>query len=292
MGNVKKILAVLAAMTMMLGAMNITANAEDSKAETSSAEDVSVSDEAEEKGYVLVVEGVQGGSALMNDGHILAQEIYSKYSGNDNKLKSGDILEMSAYESQAIAGGLIHIEEGGHIKYLGNVTDVYKDSIKELTVTEKTDDTYFKFKDSEGTVYGWKSNVGEVRNLRKNDAFECDIDPKDINVGDVLECAVEEKEYLVRDQPPIKKMEVVLPVSVVSKVTRLTVVGVSKDYVLFSNDAALSNESFAIYSGTDRKLECGDVIETNVESFLETYPMQFDFSDDSYVKYIGTAEEV
>ena len=462
MGKFKRMLAALAAITMTLGSLSLSSYADDSKAETSSKEEVSVSDDAEEKGYILVVEGVQGNSALMNDGHILVHELYSKYSGNKNTLKSGDVIEMSGYAAQEIAGGLItFIEEDAHIKYLGNVSDVYKDSIKELTVTEKTDDTYFKLKDSEGTLYSWKSNVGEVRNLyKKSGVFECGIDPKDVNVGDVVSCAVEEKEYLVRNKPPIKKMEVVLPVSVVSKaadtkksgtavsaegsiyvvtaegddyvlvnndtklprwqymndlgkdkilkygdvldidveyvldsypgqlgikdgttikylgtvdevykdsikeltvtkasngfelkdkdgniyhwnvnknlsswlglscnvepisiiegdvlkcavsdadgnnrkvvlpldivtkLTRLTVVGVSKDYVLFSNGAALSNESFAIHSGTDRKLECGDVIETNVESFLETYPMQFEFSDDSYVKYIGTAEEV
>ena len=175
--------------------------------------------DTEEKSYVFVVEGVQGSSALLNDSHLLDQEIYTKYSGNDNRLKSGDVLEMSNFASQAITGGLIDMEEGGRIKYLGNVTDVYKDSMKELTVTEKTDNTYFKLKDSEGTVYGWKSSVGELCKTYGKDGFECAVDPKDINVGDIIRCAVEEKVYpLVKGQTePKKEMVVVLPISIVSE---------------------------------------------------------------------------
>ena len=197
MRKIKTIMAFLTAITMTMGVMNVTAYAEE-KDTNSGYKSISYAAQhiviAESDDYVLL----DGGTAL-------SRNDFQKLSGSDRYLTYGDVIEISSDGIAPMILGKFRFNDESYIKYLGTLSDVYNDNIKELTVT-KTDSNKCKFdmKDAEGTEYTWEAHKTYDYSHVGEDVFNCVIDPNTIHTGDILSCAISEG-------------EVVLPVSVISR---------------------------------------------------------------------------
>ena len=142
----------------------------------------------------------------------LYQPLYEKISGNTNKLKFGDVLEMKNAGIMESWPVQYSFGENSGIKYQGTVSEVYKDSLKDLTVTKKGTSGIMELKDSSGQVYKWH----EYSYVLEEQGMNCDIDPRKIHTGDVLRCAVEHREGMNHAKEMV--WEVIMPTSIVSQV--------------------------------------------------------------------------
>ena len=218
---VKTLATVSMAAALTLSAVPFSASAEESTepASEQTNEDPDISSEtiseplwfvtAQGDDYVLVEEFGQISECY------LSQSTYKARSGNTNTLKCGDVLDIDC-------GMILETWPGKFdgitsIKYLGTVSEVYKDSLKDLTVTKKDKVGIMELKDSSGQVYKWH----EYSYVLEEQGLTSDIDPRKIHTGDVLECAVEQRErinYGLQSRPKEMVWEVVMPTKIVSQV--------------------------------------------------------------------------
>ena len=191
---IKKFTVILSCCTLALGNFSIQTNAEDNKNYKSisyAAQHIVI---AESDDYVLL----DGGTAL-------SRNDFQKLSGSDRYLTYGDVIEISSDGIAPMILGKFRFNDESYIKYLGTLSDVYSENIKELTVTKKdTNKCKFDMKDAEGTEYTWKAHKTYDYTHVGEDIFNCAIDPNTIHIGDVLSCA-------------INGGEVILPVNVISQ---------------------------------------------------------------------------
>ena len=162
---------------------------------------------AEERENICVVVGVNSDSVMLDMGCVLFHDEYQKYSGSSSLLKYGDVIDINNVKIYPLAPGQFSFDDTSSIKYIGTVSDYYADNIRELTVTEKKGISQFELTDSEGTLYTWKTDASSMDMF----GYSYDVDPHFINVGDVINCAVEYSEYY-QGEVLEHRWEVVLPV--------------------------------------------------------------------------------
>ena len=220
---VKTLATVSMAAALTLSAVPFSVSAEESTAPVSEQENEET-DLLPETNYIStwVVISADGDDALLRDTDdwcdgFLYQPIYEDITGNTNKLKFGDVLEMKNVGIMETWPVKYSFGENSGIKYQGTVSEVYKDSIKDLTVTKKGTSGIMELKDSSGQVYKWH----EYSYVLEEQGLDCDIDPRKIHKGDVLRCAVEQRErinYGLQSRPKEMVWEVVMPTKIVSQV--------------------------------------------------------------------------
>ena len=203
-----------------------------------------VSTYAEEgsNGKEYIVIGENDTDVLLNNNCQLGRGIL----GNGHVLEYGDIVEIKNATILATAPGQFAFNSNTSVKYIGTVSKVYKDNIKKLTVTNIPFDTPIELTDSEGNTYTWSSIAGfDYEKLMGKKGFDYKITPDNLNVGDVLSCAVEENvESSMR--------KVVLPIGILSK-TATNIVGDanSDNFVNVRDSAFIAN---ALASGNAESL--------------------------------------
>ena len=187
-------------------------------------------------GNRYVVIATNEDSVMLSIGCILYQDTFQKYSGEDFSLSYGDIVYVDNYTIDPIAPGVLVGDEGFEIKYLGTVADYYADSIKELTITEKSESgSHLKLKDLSGKSYTWFTQRDGIY----YHGYKAEIDPYLLNVGDTINCAVETAEYYVGDTLNYRE-EVILPVTKLSENTTST--DASVELIKISGDANGDNK--------------------------------------------------
>ena len=228
MKGLKKILAAVSAVTMMTGmvsAMSVSADEYETGLPTPTEKDIieyqkhyanNTVDEDDED-YVREVKHVvtrECGSGVFLDYDIyLSNEQYKVLSGTKRKLRYGDVIGLRCKYLLLTLPMQVPVSEDTSARYLGTVTEVYKDDIKDLTVTKKgngDNSDYYELTDSEGNVYTWNTYMKYT--FADGTFFDSSssiyaIDPRTVNVGDVLSCAVTSGD----------QSRVILPVNVVSK---------------------------------------------------------------------------
>lgn len=162
---------------------------------------------AEERENICVVVGANSDSVMLDMGCVLFHDEYQKYSGSSSLLKYGDVIDINNVKIYPLAPGRFSFDDTSSIKYIGTVSDYYADNIRELTVTEKKGISQFELTDSEGTPYTWITDASSMDMF----GYSYDVDPRFINVGDVINCAVEYSEYY-QGEVLEHRWEVVLPV--------------------------------------------------------------------------------
>ena len=193
MRKFKRILAAAVSAVMTASVMSASAFAEET--------------ETPQGGHVVT--GMYDNGVLLDYDIYLSNDEFKQLSGTDYKLRYGDVITTNCNELIVTLPGQFCIKEDTYAKYIGTVTEVYKDSITELTVTKKeTDSSYFELQDSSGNIYQWSTYLPYTSSFF-GDKCAYDIDPHDVNIGDVLSCAVTENAF--------GKEVVLMPVSVVSK---------------------------------------------------------------------------
>ena len=194
MSKFTKILAAAVSAVMTASVMSVSAFAEEN--------------ETAQGG--LVVTGMYDNGVLLDYYIYLSNDEFKQLSGTDYKLKYGDVVTTNCSEFVVTMPAQLCIKEDTYAKYIGTVTEIYKDSIKDLTVTKK--DSYsgsFDLQDSSGNIYSWVTYLPYGSRFMGDSACVYDIDPHDVNIGDVLSCAVTENSF--------GKEVVLMPVSIVSK---------------------------------------------------------------------------
>lgn len=157
--------------------------------------------------YVVIGTNEDDNCVMLSIGSELYQKTFQKYSGEDFSLSYGDVIFLDNYSIEPIAPGQLAFAEDGYIEYLGNVSEYYADSIKELTITEKTETgSNITLSDSDGKIYKWIT-----RNWMYDYGHKAEIDPCSLNIGDTINCAVETTEYYVGDTLNYRE-EVILPI--------------------------------------------------------------------------------
>ncbi len=191
---------------------------------------------------ICIVIGENDTYVLLNNNCQLEKGIL----GNGHVLEYGDIVEIKNATILLTAPGQFAFNSNTSVKYIGTVSEVYKDNIKKLTVTNIPFDTPIELTDSEGNTYTWSSIAGfDYEKLMGKKGFEYRITPANLNVGDVLSCAVEENvESSMR--------KVVLPIGILSK-TATNIVGDanSDNFVNVRDSAFIAN---ALASGNAESL--------------------------------------
>ena len=220
---VKTLATVSTAAALTLSAVPFSVSAEESTAPVSEQENEET-DLLPETDYIStwVVISADGDDALLHgedsmEEGFLYQPLYEEISGNNNKLKFGDVLEMKNVGIMESWPVQYAFRKNSGIKYLGTVSEIYKDSLKDLTVTKKDTIGTMELKDSSGQVYKWH----QYSYVLEEQGLDCDIDPRKIHKGDVLRCAVEQRErynYSLPDTPKEMVWEVVMPTKIVSQV--------------------------------------------------------------------------
>ena len=161
------------------------------------------SDPSDSLDNIAAVIAVSGNSVLLSNDIMLKQSDFQRYSGSSRVLKYGDVIAANVHLFLTTMPGQFAFDGSSAIKYLGTAEEHYKDSIKDLTVTDvNPQGSYIRFKDSKGNMYTW-STYADLGFF----GFEPEIDSRNVNVGDVLRCAVQETGNIGK---------VILPVSVVS----------------------------------------------------------------------------
>ena len=187
-----------------------SAKTEDTEEENTNVQSGEVSDDTAVTPKGLVVTGMYDNGVLLDYDIYLSNDEFKQMSGTDYRLKYGDVITTNCTKFYVTLPEQFCIEEDTYAKYIGTVTEIYKDSIKDLTVTKK--DSYsgsFDLQDSSGNTYSWVTNLPYTSAFfGDKDKCEFDIEPREINVGDVLSCAVSDSEF---------GKKVIAPVSVVSK---------------------------------------------------------------------------
>ena len=221
MSKFTKLLAMVSvSAAVAVSAVPFSVSAEDSTGPVSEQEkELVYPDPALSFDRLYYVVGVNDGYVLLNDSDssdiFLDQSRYKAVSGNKNDLKFGDVIDVDCdviLETWPAQFGNIT-----GIKYMGTVSEVYKDSIKDLTVTKGSlSGGNIELRDSDGTVYKWHSYGSSV----KEQGMDTDIDPSKLRRTDVIRCAVEQRErynYDLPSRPKEKVWEVVMPIKVLSQ---------------------------------------------------------------------------
>ena len=214
MRKLTKVLAALAAVTMVFGCAVTTSYAEEKTAVASAEQTVQ-----KENVQRHAVTGVSEDSVMLSNGCELTNNDFAKYSGTDKLLKCGDVIETNVLSISDTIPGDFDFAKDSYVKYIGTVNDVYKDTIEDLTVAEKNNGI-IKLTDKDGNEYNWvayyTTKVYVGKGIEKPLTFKSETDIDAINVGDVIKCAYEKVKRYENDTA-VTANSVVYPISIESK---------------------------------------------------------------------------
>ncbi len=250
------------------------------------------SDLAEEELEICMVVSVGEDEVLLNNDMVIYQKTFQEYSGENFNLKYGDVIGLANIHYLETAPMQPGLTEDSYIKYLGSAEEYYADSMKNLTVTEISDDfEEIVLIDSDGQRYTWVTRIGFMDRYGR----QYNIDPRSVNIGDVFNCITEPIEifYSECDAFPVSTVteSASSEVQPEEKLDILMVVCADEDRVLLNNYMVITQKTFQEYSGESFNLKCGDVIGLANVYYLESSPMQLGTDENSYIKYLGSAEE-
>jgi hypothetical protein len=142
---------------------------------------------AEANGIICVVEGVNDGWVILNNGCAAHQNVYRSYSGQENILVCGDVIRIKAANINPSSPGTFVFDEKSSISYLGKSKEYFFDSIKMLSLSDNKTRIW---KDADGNEYR------HVFYDQHKAGYQYTIDPVSFAVGDRALCAVDDKEVV------------------------------------------------------------------------------------------------
>lgn len=155
---------------------------------------LSIENTSAEKAFNAIVVGVEGDTYFLDCDCRLEQIIFEEYSGSSKKLSYGDVVKVSGVDYFLVTyPAQFPITDDTRMEYMGNISDIYSGSTKELTLKRRTAEGYIIFTDGKNE-YTWKTKSKEMlRDLGYR--LYCDADR--FKTGDKVKCAVISPETVI-----------------------------------------------------------------------------------------------